>query len=93
MLLDKPLQHLDLRHQQQTLRQIRAAAPAGRAAVVVRDLTFAAPCDRALLLSGNGSHAQGAAADMLEPKRLEGLFGCRLAVCGSGATAHVTPVI
>ena len=43
--------------------------------------------------AGDGRHAQGAAADMLEPQRLEGLFGCRLAVCGSGPTAHVTPVI
>ena len=94
MLLDEPLQHLDLRHQQQTMRQIRAATQAGRAAVVVlHDLAFAAQCDRVLLLYGDGNHAQGAAADMLEPKRLEGLFGCRLAVCGSGATAHVTPVI
>ena len=94
LLLDEPLQHLDLRHQQQTMQQIRAATRAGRAAVVVlHDLAFAAQCDRVLLLYGNGTHAQGAAADMLEPKRLEGLFGCRLAVCGSGATAHVMPVI
>ena len=94
LLLDEPLQHLDLRHQQQTMRQIRAATRAGRAAVVVlHDLAFAAHCDRVLLLYGDGGHAQGAAADMLEPKRLESLFGCRLAVCGSGATAHVMPVI
>ena len=94
MLLDEPLQHLDLRHQVQTMRLMRAAASGGRALVVVlHDLTYAAYCDRVLLLDGNGSHAQGAAADMLEKKRLEALFGCRLTVCGSGDAAHVMPVI
>ena len=92
--LDEPLQHLDLRHQQQTMRLIRAQTRAGRAAVVVmHDLTFAAHCDRVLTLHGDGGHAQGAAAEMLEPQRLEALFGCRLVVCGSGAGAHVMPVI
>jgi iron complex transport system ATP-binding protein len=88
------LQHLDLRHQLQTMALIRAATRAGRAAVVVlHDLAFAAHCDRVLLLNGDGGHAQGVAAEMLEPARLEALYGCRLAVCGSGATAHVVPVI
>ena len=94
LLLDEPLQHLDLRHQLQTMALIRAATRAGRAAVVVlHDLTFAAHCDRVLMLHGDGGHAQGAAAEMLEPARLEALYGCRLTVCGSGATAHVMPVI
>jgi iron complex transport system ATP-binding protein len=94
LLLDEPLQHLDLRHQQQTLRQIRMAARSGRAVVMVlHDPALAARCDRVLLLYGDGAHAQGSAAEMLEPARLESLFGCRLTVCGSGATAHVMPVI
>lgn len=94
LLLDEPLQHLDLRHQLQTMQLIRAATRAGRAAVVVlHDLTYAAHCDRVLMLHGDGGHAQGAAAGMLEPARLEALYGCRLAVCGSGSTAHVMPVI
>lgn len=94
LLLDEPLQHLDLRHQLQTMALIRAATRAGRAAVVVlHDLTFAAHCDRVLTLGGDGGHAQGAAAEMLEPARLEALFGCRLVVCGSGAARHVMPVI
>ncbi len=94
LLLDEPLQHLDLRHQQQTMNLIRAATRAGSAAVVVlHDLTYAAHCDRVLMLHGDGGHAQGAAAEMLTPARLEALYGCRLAVCGSGATAHVMPVI
>jgi iron complex transport system ATP-binding protein len=94
LLLDEPLQHLDLRHQVRTMRLMRAAAAAGGAIVVVlHDLAFAAHCDRVLMLHGDGGHAQGAAAGMLEPARLEALYGCRLAVCGSGAAAHVVPVI
>jgi iron complex transport system ATP-binding protein len=94
LLLDEPLQHLDLRHQQQTMKLIRAATHAGKAALVVlHDLTFAAHCDRVLLLDGDGGHAQGAAAEMLEPARLEALFGCRLAFCCNGAAMHVVPVI
>jgi iron complex transport system ATP-binding protein len=94
LLLDEPLQHLDLRHQVQTMQLMRTAARAGRALVVVlHDLNYAAHCDRVLMLDGNGGHAQGAAAEMLEKKRLEALFGCRLSVCGSGDAAHVMPVI
>jgi len=94
LLLDEPLQHLDLRHQLQTMALIRTATRAGRAAVVVlHDLTFAAHCDRILMLHGDGGHAQGTAAEMLEPARLESLYGCRLTICGSGSSAHVMPVI
>lgn len=94
LLLDEPLQHLDLRHQVQAMAAIGAAArSAGRAALVVlHDLTFAAQCDRVLLLHGDGRHAQGPAAAMLEPARLEALYGCRLAACG-GAAGHIVPVI
>jgi iron complex transport system ATP-binding protein len=94
LLLDEPLQHLDLRHQLQTMALIRAAVDAGKAAVVVlHDLAYAAHCNRVLMLYGDGSHAQGTTAEMLLPARLETLYGCRLTVCGSGATAHVMPVI
>lgn len=94
LLLDEPLQHLDLRHQQQTMKLIRAATRAGKSAVVVlHDLTYAAHCDRVLMLYGDGGHAQGAAAEMLVPARLEALYGCKLVVCGNGAGAHVMPVI
>ena len=94
LLLDEPLQHLDLRHQLQAMRLIRAVTAGGGAAVVVlHDLTFAAHCDRVLMLYGDGRHAQGAAAGMLTPSRLEALYGCRLALCGNGSGAHVMPVI
>lgn len=94
LLLDEPQQHLDLRHQQQTMALIRAATRAGRAAVVVlHDPAYAAHCDRVLMLHGDGTHAQGGAAEMLQPARLEMLYGCRLTLCGDGAGTHVVPVI
>ena len=94
LLLDEPQQHLDLRHQQQTMALIRAATRAGRAAVVVlHDPAYAAHCDRVLMLHSDGTHRQGSAAEMLQRERLEALYGCRLTLCGDGTGAHVVPVI
>ena len=94
LLLDEPLQHLDLRHQLQAMAAIRAAvqAEARAALVVLHDIAFAAHCDRVLLLYGDGRHAQGAATELLTPERLGELYGCRLARC-AGDAAHLVPVI
>ena len=95
MLLDEPLQHLDLRHQLQTLERVRAATrDAGKAVMLVlHDLAFASRCDRVLMLYGDGRHAAGAAAELLQPRRLEELYGCRVRAFGSGPDAHFLPVI
>ncbi|MDB5810526.1 MAG: putative siderophore transport system ATP-binding protein YusV [Betaproteobacteria bacterium] len=95
MLLDEPLQHLDLRHQLQTLEHLRAATRQGGAgaAVVLHDLTFARRCDRILLLYGDGRHASGEAAELLQPALLAELYGCRIDACGDGENAHFIPVI
>jgi iron complex transport system ATP-binding protein len=95
MLLDEPLQHLDLRHQLQTLELLRAATrDTGRAAaLVLHDLTFAGRCDRILMLYGDGRYAAGTAAELLQPQRLEDLYGCRVRGFGDGANAHFIPVI
>ncbi len=95
LLLDEPLQHLDLRHQLQTLELVqRAVHGAGRAALLVlHDLAFAGRCDRALLLYGDGRFETGAASSLLQPDRLERLYGCRVRAFGTGADAHFIPVI
>jgi iron complex transport system ATP-binding protein len=95
LLLDEPLQHLDLRHQLQTLDRVRqAVSNTPRAALmVVHDLAYAGRCDRILMLYGDGSHAAGSAAELLQPDVLEGLYGCRVRAFGSGTDAHFIPVI
>ena len=95
LLLDEPLQHLDLRHQLQTLERVREAVHGtGKAALLVlHDLTYAGRCDRVLMLYGDGRYAAGAAAELLQPERLEDLYGCRVRAYGDGPHAHFIPVI
>jgi iron complex transport system ATP-binding protein len=95
MLLDEPLQHLDLRHQLRTLELIRAAANERGAgiALVLHDLQYAHRCDRILMLYGDGRYVAGAAAQLLEPARLSELYDCDIHACGRGADTHFVPVI
>ena len=95
MLLDEPLQHLDLRHQLQALERVREAVrDAGKAALVVmHDLAFAGRFDRVLLLYGDGRHAAGPARELLEAGRLAGLYGCKVRAFGDGTDAHFIPVV
>jgi iron complex transport system ATP-binding protein len=77
LLLDEPTAFLDLRHRVDVLREVRAFARDGGAALVVsHDLSLAArTCDRILLLGEGGILADGAPAEALEPDLLRRAFG------------------
>ncbi len=80
MLLDEPLNHVDLAHQQRILALLRERAASGNHAVVMvlHDLNQAQrSCDHVLLL-GRGQAEAGPTAELLEATRLSRLFGCPL---------------
>lgn len=77
LLLDEPLQHLDLAHQVALLEQLVAQSERRSALVVLvlHDLVFAMRyCDRALLLYGDGRHFHGPVAEICTPQRLGELY-------------------
>ncbi|MEK7835220.1 MAG: hypothetical protein AAB298_03600, partial [Pseudomonadota bacterium] len=59
----------------------------------LHDLAFASRWDRVRMLYGAGRHAAGAAAELLQPERLEDHYGCRVRAFGNGPDAHYLPVI
>lgn len=79
MLLDEPIQHLDLRHQAQAMDRLRAFADGGGAVVaVLHDLLWAMrACNRALLLFEGGGGLAGPVESVLTRENLERLHGCR----------------
>lgn len=78
-LLDEPLQHLDLRHQLESLALLRdLAQQRGKAVVMVLHEPARARrfCDRALLLFEDGGSRAGPAGELLARELLERLYGC-----------------
>lgn len=95
LLLDEPLQHLDLRHQAAVLRLFSTLArERGRAVMMVlHDALWPARiCSHALLLHDDGAVESGAAGDMLARERLERLYGCPLQEIETGGTRFFAPV-
>lgn len=93
LLLDEPLQHLDLRHQAEAMALFAAlAAGESRAvAMVLHEPWWAVRhCTHALLVFGDGTLEQGECRAMLTPANLERLYGCRLPA-GWAAIAPLTP--
>ena len=76
LLLDEPTAFLDLRHRVDVLREVRAFAAAGGAALVVsHDLSLAArTCDRVVLLGDGGIVAAGPPAAVFHPEPLRRAF-------------------
>jgi len=92
LLLDEPLQHLDLRHQREVLGRLRGwAGEGGRAVVMSLHDPWAARrfCDHALLLYDDGTWRAGRADALLDDATLEGLYGCALS--GQDAAAQGAP--
>jgi len=79
LLLDEPTAFLDLKHRVEVLREIRAFARSGRAALVVsHDLSLAArSCDRIVLLAPGHVAAVGRPATVLTPENLRSAFGIK----------------
>jgi len=77
-LLDEPLAHLDLNHQIATLELLSLRARRDNIAIVMvlHDPNLALRfCDRALLLFGDGRHAEGPVAAVLNEDTLSALYG------------------
>jgi iron complex transport system ATP-binding protein len=75
LLLDEPLNHLDLHHQQQLLQHLKQLSHDGRGVVMVlhdpnQALRY---CDRTLLLYGDGSWESGKSEELLT-ERLSRLY-------------------
>ena len=87
MLLDEPLQHLDLRHQAAVMRTLSARAAEGKAvlAALHEPGHAARHCGFAVLLYDAGRASLGSSRDMLTQANLEALYQCRLEPAGAGS--------
>jgi iron complex transport system ATP-binding protein len=80
LLLDEPLNHLDLRHQLATIERLVALAHEGRGVVMALHEPWLAAryCDHALLLYDSARFSAGPAESLLRREPLEQLYGCTL---------------
>ncbi len=94
LLLDEPLNNLDLNHQLEVMQLLGRLHAAGRTVVVVlHDLNIAAQyCEHLVLVDRGRVAAQGTAAEMLDPKVILEVFRVRVAVHRQGARPYITPL-
>jgi len=85
LLLDEPLQHLDLRHQGLVMRTLAARAAAGKTvlAALHEPGHAARHCAFSVLLYDAGRASPGRSSDMLTQANLEALYQCRLEAAGT----------
>lgn len=85
LLLDEPLQHLDLRHQAQVMRTLSASASGGKTVLMaLHEPGHAARhCGLSVLLYDAGHTSLGRSSDMLTQANLEALYHCRLETAGA----------
>jgi len=94
VLLDEPTAALDLRHQEDVMRNARRLAEAGAAVVVVlHDLSLAgAWADRIALLSGGSLVAIGTPAEVLTAERVSSVYGLEVEIVDQAGRPVVLPV-
>jgi iron complex transport system ATP-binding protein len=94
ILLDEPLNNLDLNHQLETMQLLRSLHSSGRTLVVVlHDLNMAAQyCDELLLLDQGHVAARGTPAQVLDPRLILEIFKARVSVHQQGRRPYITPV-
>jgi iron complex transport system ATP-binding protein len=94
VLLDEPLNNLDLNHQLETMQLLRTLHTSGRTLVVVlHDLNMAAQyCDELLLLDQGRVAARGTPAEVLDPRLILEIFKARVSVHRQGRRPYITPV-
>ncbi len=85
LLLDEPLQHLDLRHQAGVMRTLAARAAGGKAVLAALHEPGLAVlhCGFSVLLYDAGRASLGRSSDMLTQANLEALYQCRLKAAGA----------
>jgi iron complex transport system ATP-binding protein len=85
LLLDEPLQHLDLRHQARVMRTVSARAADGKTvlAALHEPGHAARHCGFSVLLYDAGRASLGRSSDMLTQANLEALYQCRLEAAGA----------
>jgi len=85
LLLDEPLQHLDLRHQAQAMRTFSRCASGGKTvlAALHEPGHAARHCGFAVLLYDAGRASLGRSSEMLTQANLEALYQCPLEAAGT----------
>lgn len=93
LLLDEPTAALDLRHQEEVMRAVRARAAAGHAVlVVVHDLSLAgAYADRIAMIAGGSVVAIGTPGEVLTAERVSAVYGLAVDVAQVDGRPVVVP--
>ena len=94
LLLDEPLNNLDLNHQLEVMQLLGRLHKAGRTIVVVlHDLNIAAQyCEELVLLDDGRTAARGTAEAILDPRVILEVFRVRVAVHHQGSRPYITPL-
>ncbi|MFH1833857.1 MAG: ABC transporter ATP-binding protein [bacterium] len=94
LLLDEPLNNLDLNHQLEVMQLLGRLHAAGRTiAVVLHDLNMAAQyCEELVLLDEGRLAARGEPKDILDPKVILDVLRVRVAVHRQGQRPYLTPL-